>query len=69
MTSISFDEFKSYFEFALKVVGLGSAIGATIYKLDVMKSIWRVARGRANSADQNVALEGIRGAGAVGEIF
>jgi hypothetical protein len=40
MSSLTFEEFKSYFEFALEVVGLLGAIGTVLYKFD---AIWRVS--------------------------
>jgi hypothetical protein len=65
MPSISFDEFKSYFEFALEISGVVGGIGAVLYKVDAMNAIWKVARGRANSADEALAIEAIQEGGAV----
>jgi len=48
---ISFKEFKSYFEFSLEVLSLLSNIVTLVYKLDIIKSIYKVTRGRANSAN------------------
>jgi hypothetical protein len=43
MLSISFNEFKSYFEFAIKIASVLGAISTILYKLDVMKAFWKVA--------------------------
>ena len=67
MSSITFEQFKSYFEFALEVSGVVGGIGAVIYKVDGLKAIWKVARGRANSADQTLALEVLQDAGGFGD--
>jgi hypothetical protein len=38
MSEVTFEQFKSYFEFGLEVAGLLSAIAATAYKLNVAKA-------------------------------
>ena len=53
--SLTFDKFKSYFEFSIEVAGVSGAIGTLLYRLDVVRSLWRVASGSANSNDENVA--------------
>jgi hypothetical protein len=35
MSEVTFEQFKSYFEFGLEVAGLTSAVAATAYKLKV----------------------------------
>jgi hypothetical protein len=64
---MTFDEFKSYFEFAIEVVGVSGAIGTAAYKLNVMKAFWKVARGRANSSDETLAMEALENGGAVAQ--
>jgi hypothetical protein len=64
---ITFDEFKDYFEFALEVSGVVGGIGAVIYKVDSLNAIWKVAQGRANSADESVALKALEEGGAVAQ--
>ncbi len=63
---ITFEEFKSYFEFALEVSGAATGLGfAVAYRTDVMFAIFRVARGRATSTQLGVALEAMDDGGAV----
>jgi hypothetical protein len=66
---IGFDEFKSYFEFGLEVTGVVGGIGTAIYKFDCINALFRIARGRANSADETLAIEAIRESGGVGQQF
>lgn len=61
--TVTFEEFKSYFEFSLEVLGLSGTLGAILYKLDAIHSIHKVIRGRANSADEEVALEAFQQGG------
>jgi hypothetical protein len=65
MSKVTFDEFKSYFEFALEVLGLSSGIGVILYRVGAVHAVWRVARGRADSADETYALEAIHNSRAV----
>jgi hypothetical protein len=39
MSSITFEQFKSYFEFVLEVSGVVGGIGAVIYKVDGLNAI------------------------------
>jgi hypothetical protein len=64
---VAFDDFKTYFEFAIEVVGVSGVIGTAAYKLNVMKAFWRVARGRANSTDEALAMEVLENGGAVAQ--
>ena len=41
--SITFEQFKEYFEFALKVTSVVGGIGTVIYKCDGFRSIWKVS--------------------------
>jgi hypothetical protein len=43
MSSIIFEQFKSYFEFAFKVSSVVGGIGAVIYKVNSLNAIWKVA--------------------------
>jgi hypothetical protein len=58
---IGFDEFKSYFEFGLEVTGVVGGIGTAIYKFDCINALFRIARGRANSADETLAIADPKG--------
>ena len=57
--SITVGEFKTYLELAIEISGAMGVLGYLVYRLDVVRSIWRVSRGRANSADIAVALEAV----------
>ena len=46
------------------MIGVAGAALTAWYKADVLWSIWKVARGRANSSERAVALEGIEHGGA-----
>lgn len=63
MAPMSFEEFKSYWEFGIEIAGVTGGLGTLAWKFDILASIWRVARGRANSADETVALEALSGGG------
>ena len=63
MGGMTFDEFKSYFEFSLEVVGVTGGLGTIFYKLDGFNSIYKVVRGRANSTDEEMALETLQQGG------
>ena len=69
MPHISFDEFKSGFEFTLEVFGLSGVVVTAWYRFDVIRSVWDVARGRATREEQDAAVQGIRDMGAVAENF
>jgi len=60
---VTFEQFKSYWEFALEVLGLSGAAITAWYRFDLIKSIYDVARGRASREEQRVASEGIMQAG------
>jgi hypothetical protein len=68
MSEVTFDEFKLYFEFALEVLGLSSSIGVILYRVGAVHAVWRVARGRADSADEIYTLEAIHNSGAVADM-
>jgi hypothetical protein len=53
----SFKEFKLYFEFSLKVLGLLNNIITLVYKLDIINSIYKVTRGQANNTNEAIALK------------
>jgi len=38
MSEVTFEQFKSYFEFGLEVAGLSSAVATAAYKLNVTKA-------------------------------
>ena len=67
MSEVTFEQFKSYFEFGLEVAGLSSAVAAAVYKLNVAKAFWRVARGRAKSTDERLAMEALENGGEVAQ--
>jgi len=66
---MTFDEFKAYWEFGLEVAGVLGAIGTAIYKFDCLNAIFRIAQGRANSADETLAIEAVRDSGGIGQQF
>jgi len=61
---LTFEQFKSYWEFGLEVVGLSGAFLTAWYRADLLKSIWDVALGRASRDEQRAAAQGIADAGA-----
>jgi len=67
MPHISFEDFKSGFEFTLEVFGFSGAVVAAWYRFDIIRSVWDVARGRATREEQNTAAQGIRDMGAAAE--
>lgn len=67
MAPLTFEEFKSYFEFTIELASVGGAIATAIYKFDCVNAIWAVARGRANSADHTLAVEVLQGGGGVAD--
>lgn len=65
MPKVTFDEFKSYFEFGIEIVGVSGGLLTLLYKIDVIKSFYNITRGRARSGDSTVAVEALQQGGAV----
>jgi hypothetical protein len=65
MPKVTFDEFKSYFEFGIEIVGVSGGLLTLLYKIDVIKSFYKITRGRARSGDSTVAVEALQQGGAV----
>jgi hypothetical protein len=60
---MTMEEFEHHFSFAMEVCAASAGLVAIVIKYDVMRSIYRVVRGRANSADEAAALEAFQGDG------
>jgi len=69
MSRLTFEQFKTIFEFGIEVAGVGTAIGAVWYRFDVIRSWWDVVRGRATRAEQTLATQTLRDAGPTGQMM
>ena len=64
---LTFEEFKSRFELFGEISAVLTMLGGVAYKMDVFRAIWKVARGQASTADQDLALQAMERGGAVAE--
>jgi len=60
---LTFEQFKSGFEFGLEVLGLSGALVTAWYRYDLLVSIWHVITGRASREEQAAARRGIEAGG------
>jgi hypothetical protein len=68
---MEFEEFKAYFDFVLECIGIAGAIGGailvTIKRVDILHALWNISRGRADSVDRGIAMEGMAQGGALAQ--
>ena len=67
MPHLTFDEFKTGFEFTLEAFGLSGALVTLWYRFDIVRSVWRVVRGRATRQEENSAAQGVRDMGPIAD--
>jgi len=58
VTHLTFEEFKSYWDFGLSLAGVGAAAIAAWWKFELLKHVFRVAMGQASRDEiENTAQE------------
>jgi hypothetical protein len=65
MPPLTFDQFKTIFEFSLEALGVVGGIGTVIYKSYGFTAVWSVARGDADSGTHAVAVDTVREGGGI----
>jgi len=69
MAPITFEQFKSIFEFCIEVLGVGTAAAALWYRFDVVRAWWDVVRGHASRSEQVLATQTLRNAGPTAQMI
>ena len=65
--TLTFDQFKSYFEFTLEVGGVFTAGIGYMYRATILKAIYKVAAGHASPHERRAAVDAVNSAGQQGD--